>query len=78
TFLAITLLFLVLLFLVVYDRDLLLNLGFQDYQFSRIDSWLAPFENTASESYQLSQSIKAVGSGKMFGKGLGNFEVYVP
>ncbi|MDK6234147.1 FtsW/RodA/SpoVE family cell cycle protein [Aerococcus sanguinicola] len=78
TFLVITLLFLILLFLVVYDRDLLLNLGFQDYQFSRIDSWLAPFENTASESYQLSQSIKAVGSGKMFGKGLGNFEVYVP
>ncbi|MCY3048032.1 FtsW/RodA/SpoVE family cell cycle protein [Aerococcus urinae] len=67
-----------LLFLVIYNRDLLYHLGFQDYQFARIDSWLAPFENTRRESYQLSQSIKAIGSGQWLGKGFGNFEVYVP
>ena len=76
--LTLSLIFLILLFLVVYNRDLLYHLGFQDYQFARIDSWLAPFENTRRDSYQLSQSIKAIGSGGMFGKGFGNFEVYVP
>ncbi|MDO4670630.1 MAG: FtsW/RodA/SpoVE family cell cycle protein [Aerococcus sp.] len=70
--------FLILLFLVVYDREVLYHLGFKNYQFARIDSWLRPFENTRQESYQLSQSLKAIGSGQFIGKGLGNFEVYVP
>lgn len=70
--------FSLLLFLVLYDRDLLLKIGFQNYQFSRIDSWLEPFGSTAGESYQLSQSLKAIGSGQIIGKGLGAFEVYVP
>lgn len=67
-----------LLFFVIYDREVLYYLGFKDYQFARIDSWLRPFDNTRQESYQLSQSLKAIGSGQFFGKGLGNFEVYVP
>ncbi|MDO4680413.1 MAG: FtsW/RodA/SpoVE family cell cycle protein [Aerococcus sp.] len=70
--------FLILLFLVIYDREVLYHLGFKDYQFARIDSWLRPFENTRQESYQLSQSLKAIGSGQFIGKGLGKFEVYVP
>lgn len=78
SFLILSAVFLLLLFLVLYDRQLLLAIGFKNYQFSRIDSWLQPFSNTASESYQLSQSLKAIGSGKIFGKGLGQFEVYVP
>lgn len=67
-----------LLFFVIYDREVLYHLGFKDYQFARIDSWLHPFDNTRQDSYQLSQSLKAIGSGQFFGKGLGNFEVYVP
>lgn len=70
--------FLILLFLVMYDREVLYHLGFKNYQFARIDSWLRPFENTRQESYQLSQSLKAIGSGQFMGKGFGQFEVYVP
>ncbi|MGB7460200.1 MAG: FtsW/RodA/SpoVE family cell cycle protein [Carnobacterium jeotgali] len=67
-----------LLILVVYNRDFLLRLGFKPYQFSRIDSWLNPYGDSGDTSYQLIQSIKAIGSGKMFGKGFGTSEVYVP
>ena len=66
------------LLLVIYNRDILEFFGFQSYQFARIDSWLNPFGNTANESYQLAQSLKAIGSGGIIGKGIGNFEVYVP
>lgn len=67
-----------LLALVVYNREFLLRLGFKPYQFSRIDSWLNPYGDSGDTSYQLIQSIKAIGSGKMFGKGFGTSEVYVP
>ncbi len=77
-FLSFAVIALVLIILVVYQRDLLYTLGFQDYQFARIDSWLNPFGNSANESYQLAQSLKAIGSGGILGKGLGQFQVHVP
>lgn len=67
-----------LLALVVYNREFLLQLGFKPYQFSRIDSWLNPYGDSGDTSYQLIQSIKAIGSGRMLGKGFGTSEVYVP
>lgn len=67
-----------LLLLVVFNRELLYNLGFQDYQFARIDSWINPHHDTQGAAYQLLQSMKAIGSGKVFGKGFGASEVYVP
>ena len=67
-----------LIYLVVYNREVLLNFGFQNYQFARIDSWLDPFGDSTGDAYQLAQSMKAIGSGKLFGKGLGVSEVYVP
>lgn len=67
-----------LLFLVVYDRSFLLKLGFKPYQFARVDSWLDPYHDAADAAYQLIQSMKAIGSGKVFGKGFGVSEVYVP
>lgn len=67
-----------LIYLVVYNRDALLDFGFQNYQFARIDSWLDPFGDSTGDAYQLAQSMKAIGSGKLFGKGLGVSEVYVP
>lgn len=77
-FLSFAVIALVLIILVVYQRDLLYALGFQDYQFARIDSWLNPFGNSANESYQLAQSLKAIGSGGILGKGFGQFQVHVP
>lgn len=67
-----------LLFIVVNNRDILLNFGFKPYQFARIDSWLNPYQDSADAAYQLIQSMKAIGSGKVFGKGFGVSEVYVP
>ena len=68
----------VLIYLVIYNRDILLKIGFMPYQFSRIDSWLNPFEDSRGDAFQLAQSMKAIGSGRLFGKGLGMSEVYVP
>lgn len=68
-----------LIVLVIYNREFLLELGFRQYQFERIDVWLNPHgSDLGREGYQLSQTFKAVGSGGVFGKGLGISEVYVP
>lgn len=67
-----------LIYLVIYNRNILLNLGFMPYQFARIDSWLNPFGDSRGDAFQLAQSMKAIGSGQLFGKGLGVSEVYVP
>lgn len=65
--------------LVVYNRSFLQNvLGFHEYQFRRIDTWLNPTLDTSSSSYQIIQTFKAIGSGGLFGKGFGVSEVYVP
>lgn len=70
---------LVTIILVMFNRDFLREVfGFQDYQFSRIDTWLNPTEDTSSSSYQVVQAFKAIGSGGVFGKGFGNSQVYVP
>lgn len=66
------------IFLVIYDRSLLEKIGFQAYQFKRIDSWLDPSSSTSGSSYQLWQSMKAIGSGQLLGKGFNVSNVYVP
>lgn len=47
------------------------------HQQSRILGWLNPFENV-DQGYQTQQSILAVGSGGMEGKGYGAGSVYIP
>lgn len=65
--------------LVVYNREFLKEVfGFKEYQFLRIDTWLDPYHDTSSSSYQVTQAFKAIGSGGVFGKGLGVSQVYVP
>ena len=66
------------IFLVIYNRDILTKIGFKAYQFSRIDSWLNPSSASGSDSYQLWQSMKAIGSGQLLGKGFNVSHVYVP
>lgn len=56
----------------------LLSHFFQAYQFERIKSWLDPSGDTSSGAYQLWQSMKAIGSGQLFGNGFGKASVYVP
>lgn len=76
--LTVTILGALLIFLAVYSRDILLAIGFHQYQFSRIDSWLNPSANTSSSAYQLWRSMKAIGSGLLLGKGFNVSNVYVP
>lgn len=67
------------LLLMVYNRDFLQQVfGVQDYQFLRIDTWLDPYHDMSSSSYQVIQAFKAIGSGGVFGKGLGVSDVYIP
>lgn len=57
--------------------DLLL-LFLDKYQLERIHSWLDPFQYKGDIGYQLSQSILAIGSGTMYGKGYYSGQVYIP
>lgn len=68
-----------LLLLAVYNPDFLMDvLGVGRYQILRIHTWLDPYHDTSAASYQVIQAFKAIGSGGVFGKGLGISEVYVP
>lgn len=42
------------------------------YFSTRIQSWLDPFSDTTSKTWQTQQSLIAIGSGGLFGMGLGN------
>lgn len=68
-----------ILLLAVYKPDFLIEtLGVGQYQILRIHTWLDPYQDTTASSYQVTQAFKAIGSGGVFGKGLGISEVYVP
>jgi rod shape determining protein RodA len=53
-------------------------LGVKQYQFSRIYSWLDPYNYQSSEGYQMTKSLLAIGSGQTSGKGFGHRDVYLP
>lgn len=67
-----------LLYLAVYNPAVLEKLGVAQYQLARIYSWLNPWEYASTDGYQLVQSLTAIGSGGLTGKGFGNQEVYIP
>lgn len=49
----------------------------KDYQQKRILAWLYPEEYEDTEAYQQTNSIMAIGSGQLFGKGYNNNEIGV-
>ncbi|WP_251946684.1 FtsW/RodA/SpoVE family cell cycle protein [Levilactobacillus brevis] len=59
-------------------QQLLTHLGFKAYQFARINSWINPSGDTSGQSYQLWQSMTAIGSGRIWGIGFHHQSVYVP
>lgn len=61
-----------------WGQSFLSKLGFESYQFARIDNWLHPASDTTNSGYQLWQSMKAIGSGQLFGKGFDVSNVNVP
>ncbi|RXK17539.1 FtsW/RodA/SpoVE family cell cycle protein [Macrococcus sp. DPC7161] len=54
------------------------TLGIQTYQLGRINSWLNPAQYSDGEGFHLMESMKAIGSGGLFGKGFKGGEVYIP
>ena len=67
------------IFLMIYKPSIIEKVsGVQTYQFGRITSWLDPYTYSSGDGYHLTESLKAIGSGQIFGKGLNNGEVYIP
>ncbi|MCH4404412.1 rod shape-determining protein RodA [Staphylococcus haemolyticus] len=64
---------------IIYKPTLIESLlGVKMYQMGRINSWLDPYSYSAGDSYHLTESLKAIGSGQLFGKGFNHGEVYIP
>ena len=43
-----------------------------DFRFARITAWLDPYSDSSGVGYQILQSLYSIGSGGIFGKGLGH------
>lgn len=63
--------FVLILILGALVSSLAWNFGLAPYQKTRITAFLNPYADPRGAGYQMIQSMIAVGSGKIFGKGLG-------
>ncbi|MGO3727274.1 FtsW/RodA/SpoVE family cell cycle protein, partial [Staphylococcus carnosus] len=64
---------------IIYKPSLIESgFGIKTYQLGRIASWLDPYAYSSGDGYHLTESLKAIGSGQLFGKGLNHGEVYIP
>ncbi len=64
---------------IIYKPSLIESLlGVKMYQMGRINSWLDPYSYSNGDGYHLTESLKAIGSGQLFGKGYNHGEVYIP
>ncbi|MGM0169455.1 rod shape determining protein RodA [Enterococcus sp. AZ135] len=61
-----------------WGNKLLYWLHFKTYQLDRVRAWVDPFQYRDSIAYQQVQSLYAIGSGGLFGRGAGQTSVYVP
>lgn len=76
-FLGITLLGGAVFVIILYFPELLEGIV-EQYQMSRIYSWLDPYKYARTSGYQLILALQAVGSGGISGKGFMAKEVFVP
>ncbi|WP_426786672.1 FtsW/RodA/SpoVE family cell cycle protein [Staphylococcus capitis] len=64
---------------IIFKPTLIENLlGIKMYQMRRINSWLDPYTYSSGDGYHLTESLKAIGSGQLIGKGYNHGEVYIP
>ena len=64
---------------IIFKPTLIENLlGIKMYQMGRINSWLEPYTYSSGDGYHLTESLKAIGSGQLIGKGYNHGEVYIP
>ncbi|SET77203.1 cell elongation-specific peptidoglycan biosynthesis regulator RodA [Oceanobacillus limi] len=65
-----------LLMLVIQFPDLAQDvIGIELYQVNRILTWFDPTQQTSNDTWQFDLSMLAIGSGQLFGKGLGGLQV---
>ena len=68
----------VILLVFTSEGQTILRHYFKTYQLERIKSLSDPSGDNSNSAYQLWQSMKAIGSGQIFGNGFNNIKVYVP
>ncbi|KXG10192.1 Rod shape-determining protein RodA [Anoxybacillus sp. P3H1B] len=68
----------ILIFIFFQFPDFFHKYILKDYQLDRFYGWLAPYEYSNEQGFQLIRSLLAIGSGEMYGKGFGNLDVYLP
>lgn len=66
-----------LTYLIIFQRQILLDIGMKNYQFQRIDTWIDGSAVDADSAYNVEQAVLAVGSGGYVGNGM-DPQVYVP
>lgn len=68
-----------ILWMAVYAQDFLeQRLGIAEYRMKRVYSWLDPYSYPSDEGFNLIQTMTAIGSGEVIGKGFREREVFVP
>lgn len=64
---------------IIFKPSLIENIaGIKTYQLGRINSWLDPYTYSSGDGFHLTESMKAIGSGQLIGKGFNHGEVYIP
>jgi rod shape determining protein RodA len=66
------------LVLAFFKAPSLVHFLLKSHQLDRFYGWLAPYKYSNSEGYQLINSITAIGSGELYGKGLSHSMNYLP
>ncbi|TDQ38782.1 FtsW/RodA/SpoVE family cell cycle protein [Aureibacillus halotolerans] len=66
------------IYLALFQSEWLLSLGVKPYQISRVFAWLEPEVVAKGEGLQLLRSMRAIGSGQIYGKPYGDREIYIP
>src|SRR5690625_542298 len=63
---------------IIQFPDLAQEIGVQGYQVDRILTWFDPSQQSSDATFQFDRAYMALGSGQLFGKGMGSLEVPYP
>ncbi|MFT0801748.1 FtsW/RodA/SpoVE family cell cycle protein [Bacillus swezeyi] len=66
------------LYVIIRFPDVAGAVGIKEYQIKRVMTWVNPSEQTADDKMQVERAQLAIGSGKVFGNGVSDLQVYVP
>ncbi|MED1740505.1 FtsW/RodA/SpoVE family cell cycle protein [Bacillus swezeyi] len=67
-----------ILYVIIRFPDVAGAVGIEKYQINRVMTWVNPSEQTADDKMQVERAQLAIGSGKVFGNGVSDLQVYVP